>query len=369
MTQVKDGLVKRGATWSYIVRVRDPQTGKMKDQWKGGFQTQKEAKAARNDARSASDKGTAVAASRITVREYLEQWLEAVRDARAAHDAGQLRQHVENHIVPRIGGERLQQLTPLDDRPPVRQAPQGGPRVEGEAEGRRKKPKGTATLLSAAPSPRRRDAAPGAERCQPQGPAPLQPRGRGGAAQGRAGRGQRGRHADVDPRGAGHVPRPRGGDRLFPMWRLAAWTGMRRGESGRPHLARRDWTPARSRCSGRGSPWRVPTCARASRRRPGPPGRRARQGDHGGARGLAGPPEARAREVGRERGHVADDGLVFTLQDGRASSRLPEPRLPRAREAGRSCSAISLHDMRHTHATLMLAAGVPVKVVSERLGH
>src|SRR3546814_21076851 len=30
---------------------------------------------------------------------------------------------------------------------------------------------------------------------------------------------------------------------------------------------------------------------------------------------------------------------------------------------------ISLHDLRHTHATLLLTAGIPVKVVSERLGH
>lgn len=30
---------------------------------------------------------------------------------------------------------------------------------------------------------------------------------------------------------------------------------------------------------------------------------------------------------------------------------------------------IRLHDLRHTHATILLAAGVPVKVVSERLGH
>lgn len=27
------------------------------------------------------------------------------------------------------------------------------------------------------------------------------------------------------------------------------------------------------------------------------------------------------------------------------------------------------HDLRHTHATLLLKAGVPIKVVSERLGH
>jgi integrase len=30
---------------------------------------------------------------------------------------------------------------------------------------------------------------------------------------------------------------------------------------------------------------------------------------------------------------------------------------------------IRFHDLRHTHATLLLKAGVPVKVVSERLGH
>jgi len=30
---------------------------------------------------------------------------------------------------------------------------------------------------------------------------------------------------------------------------------------------------------------------------------------------------------------------------------------------------IRVHDLRHTHASVLLAAGVPVKVVSERLGH
>lgn len=30
---------------------------------------------------------------------------------------------------------------------------------------------------------------------------------------------------------------------------------------------------------------------------------------------------------------------------------------------------IRLHDLRHTHATLLIAAGVPAKVVAERLGH
>ena len=30
---------------------------------------------------------------------------------------------------------------------------------------------------------------------------------------------------------------------------------------------------------------------------------------------------------------------------------------------------IRLHDLRHTHASLLVATGVPIKVVSERLGH
>ncbi len=38
-----------------------------------------------------------------------------------------------------------------------------------------------------------------------------------------------------------------------------------------------------------------------------------------------------------------------------------------ARRAG--VSMIRPHDLRHTHGTLLIAAGVPVKVVSERLGH
>ena len=29
----------------------------------------------------------------------------------------------------------------------------------------------------------------------------------------------------------------------------------------------------------------------------------------------------------------------------------------------------AFHDLRHTHATILLKANVPVKVVSERLGH
>jgi integrase len=64
-----------------------------------------------------------------------------------------------------------------------------------------------------------------------------------------------------------------------------------------------------------------------------------------------------------------DNGLVFCREDGialdpreftkRFQRWLEKAGLPRVR----------LHDLRHTHATLLLARGVPAKLVQERLGH
>jgi integrase len=64
-----------------------------------------------------------------------------------------------------------------------------------------------------------------------------------------------------------------------------------------------------------------------------------------------------------------DHDLVFTAPDG--SNLNPDTltqwfdRTVRRTELPR----IRLHDLRHTHASHLLAAGVNVKVVSERLGH
>ena len=49
-------------------------------------------------------------------------------------------------------------------------------------------------------------------------------------------------------------------------------------------------------------------------------------------------------------------------------ARLPplaEPRLAKAKQS----IAVRFHDLRHTHATQLLQAGVHPKVVQERLGH
>jgi integrase len=64
-----------------------------------------------------------------------------------------------------------------------------------------------------------------------------------------------------------------------------------------------------------------------------------------------------------------DDDLVFTKDDGLLIHPDAFSQTFDRKVAKLAVPTISLHDLRHTHATLLLKAGVPVKVVSERLGH
>ena len=61
--------------------------------------------------------------------------------------------------------------------------------------------------------------------------------------------------------------------------------------------------------------------------------------------------------------------LVFTREDG---SPIHPERLSSSfrQHCGRSgLPAIRLHDVRHSYVTALLGEGVPLKVVSERVGH
>lgn len=62
-------------------------------------------------------------------------------------------------------------------------------------------------------------------------------------------------------------------------------------------------------------------------------------------------------------------GLVFTGTDGGLlHPHLASQAFPRAQRT-LGLRPIRLHDLRHTHASLLLRDRVPIKVVSERLGH
>jgi integrase len=61
--------------------------------------------------------------------------------------------------------------------------------------------------------------------------------------------------------------------------------------------------------------------------------------------------------------------LVFTNEDGQALHPWVVSRRFRQVVRRAMLPVIRLHDLRHTHATLALRAGIHPKVVSERLGH
>jgi integrase len=64
-----------------------------------------------------------------------------------------------------------------------------------------------------------------------------------------------------------------------------------------------------------------------------------------------------------------DTGLVFTRESGEALDPESVSRFWRQAVKKSMLPTIRLHDLRHTHATLALQAGIHPKVVSERLGH
>jgi integrase len=66
---------------------------------------------------------------------------------------------------------------------------------------------------------------------------------------------------------------------------------------------------------------------------------------------------------------VSPDDLVFAREDGRPLRPEYATRHFQALARAAGLPEIRLHDLRHTSASLALAAGIDTKVVSERLGH
>jgi hypothetical protein len=109
---VRDGIVKRGNTWSYVVRVKDSETGLSKPRWVGGFASEADAKAARDQARVTARSGQYVNRSPVTVSSYLDQWIEAHAVQVKPKTLQDYRHLIDRHVKPRIGGMRLQAVRP-----------------------------------------------------------------------------------------------------------------------------------------------------------------------------------------------------------------------------------------------------------------
>src|SRR4029077_10947082 len=79
-----------------------------------GFATKKEAEAALNDAQAGLQRGTFVAPTRTTLREFLDTWVDGVKSEVALTAWVSYRNSVRHHINPHLGSIRLGELTPMD---------------------------------------------------------------------------------------------------------------------------------------------------------------------------------------------------------------------------------------------------------------
>jgi integrase len=157
-------------------------------------------------------------------------------------------------------------------------------------------------------------------------------------------------------------------------WRVLAFTGVRRGEG--LALRWRDFDPDAGRLSVRRSAGLVHRKGAPAQLVEGPT-------KSGRERVVDLDPQTvdalrrwRVVRAGLSLQLARDDAIIFGdlegrhQHPGRFTRHFSEALARCARHLGDAAPPrIRLHDLRHTHATLLLANNVPVKVVSERLGH
>lgn len=110
--KLRDGVMKRGSTWSYVIRVKDPETGVSKPRWVGGFATEEEAKAARDESRVKARRGEYIDRNRVSVTAYLDDWLDSHAMEIKPRTLVDYRACIRLYVTPRIGHLPIQAVRP-----------------------------------------------------------------------------------------------------------------------------------------------------------------------------------------------------------------------------------------------------------------
>lgn len=329
-------------TWAYAVDTA-PKGAPRMQKTKAGFATKAEAVEAIANLQTEKRDGTYVEPSKQTVAMYLEQWLAGAKGSSIRTSTWKSYEIIVRvHVLPELGHVLLQQLTRDQVRAMYAKVASG----EGRAKPRSQK---TVHNIHLALRKAFADAVDGGLlRANPAERAHRLSTDRPemktwSAAEVRL---FLERSADDDNRA---------------LWRLALQTGMRRGEL-------------------LGLRWQKDVALDASRLSVqqqlvraddqvvfGPPktkaGRRSISLDAGTVAAL------RAHKLRQSPLSASKHDLVFARADGRPHD--PDVITQQFESATRRAGVkrIRLHDCRHTHATLLLEAGVHPKVVAERLGH
>jgi integrase len=347
---MRGSIYKRGSTWTWHVDVGvDPVTGKRKQQTKGGFKTKRECQAALNDALAALRAGTLVKPSKRTLESFLVgEWFPALRNLRPS-TLSNYRTHIHTCVLPALGPIPLQQLSPAHLNALYQTLLTQGRLRDGHGMSPKTVQNVHAILHRALKDAMRWGyvARNVADAVDPPKGLPAE------------------RQVWTPEQLRAFLSHVRD-DRLYAAWLLVATTGLRRAE-----LAGLRWLDV-DLAAGRVSPRRprvvvdytvVESDAKT------PKGRRSLALDLATLAALKAHQARQAEEKTIVGSGYQDSGLVFTMPDGSPihPQRISAWFLQHTRAAG--LPRIRLHDVRHSYATAALAAGVPPKVISQRLGH
>ncbi len=336
--------------------------GTTKEVLKRGFLTRKAAADFLTDKRAEIRKGVHVLPAKITVGEWLDEWLKSLRLAPST--MASYRKNVRLHIKPKLGAVPLVKLT--------------GTKIttlygELETSGRQDHKSGTRlsartvryihTILKAA---LREAVAQGLIATNPADKA----------------------HPPAAREAKGPEIRPWNARQLATFlnwacqrncpdalaWEVLGLSGMRRGEL--LALQWRDLDTVAGRLAVRRSAGIIKSKGEGERLIVGPPKNGKQRVVDLDAETVDSLRRYRSARASLHLQLVRDDSLIFSdlngdyLNPDRFSRRFTRS-LAQAREelGADALPMIRVHDLRHTCATLMLANGVSVKVVSERLGH
>ena len=340
LTNVKG---KKSIRWYAVIDLPRGPNGKRRQKWHGGFATRREADLARADVLNKLKHGTYVEHTSITLEQWITgTWFALIQPQLKPSTFHSYKRNMEIHLLPRLGHVRLINLTPYLLTSTYAEILATG-RQRGEGSGlslttvkyihttlhRALVDAVTSGLLENNPASR----------------------------------------ANI-PRYSGQLPREQRCwsaeelsrflelTRSHPLsmaWRIAAMTGMRRGEVlglrwKDLDIERRQLTVARTLIAV-------------------------------GNQTLESTPKN-----GRTRVVDLDEGTFALLEHHRPKNTHPDSRIVlnpsgespppdglsrafRNAIASTDLQPIRFHDLRHTHATLSLAAGVPIRVVADRLGH
>jgi len=327
--------------WSYSLLVGYGPDGKRRQVSRSGFPTKRAAQEALVDLLARQDAEIAEV-HRLSVASYLGQWLENKRKIRPTTRRG-YESHVRLYLRPQLGRILLADLRPhhLDAM--------YSDLLAGEGRGPATVQRIHATLRTALNAAVKRRLIPWNPAMHVELPAAEKPD-----------------TAVWTSQQLGHFLDEVAGHRLYALFHLVALAGLRRGEALGLRWVDIDIVATNLRVVQQ-------LLDTGGELRFGPP--KTRSGvrivplDAGSIEVL------RQHRVRQNEEHVAwgdawvDRGLVFTRENGEMirPDYLSHLFVRLATEA--NLPPIRLHDLRHTSASLALAAGIPMKVVSQRLGH